>query len=196
LRGIYPSQVFGTFNAWKEAGAQVRKGEKGIPVIFWKPLRIKDKESGNEKEILFARGFTVFAAEQVDNFDLVKFHRIPKLPNSAAVIDNAELRLRGFALAQGIAVNHGGNRAFYAPASDSVQLPGREQFTSTGGYYSTLAHELVHATGHEKRLNRAKGKRFGDSAYAFEQWGYNDKSGPSCSKIEERENRSYSGQHH
>ena len=32
-----------------------------------------------------------------------------------------------------------------------------------------MLHELTHWTGAEKRLNRTKGKRFGDNAYAFEK---------------------------
>ena len=36
-------------------------------------------------------------------------------------------------------------------------------------YYSTLAHELTHWTGHKARLDRTFGKRFGDEAYAIEE---------------------------
>jgi len=40
---------------------------------------------------------------------------------------------------------------------------------ATEAYYSTLLHELTHWSGAETRLNRTKGKRFGDDAYAFEE---------------------------
>jgi antirestriction protein ArdC len=36
-------------------------------------------------------------------------------------------------------------------------------------YYSTLFHELVHSTGHERRLNRTFGARFGDELYSKEE---------------------------
>ena len=32
-----------------------------------------------------------------------------------------------------------------------------------------LLHEGIHATGHKSRLDREKGKRFGDHAYAYEE---------------------------
>src|SRR5438128_2600160 len=78
LRGCYPSQLFGTYRGWQERGAQVRKGEKGIPVFFWKRLLVnaRDGEECDENgrhHILFAKGFTVFAAEQVDGFDLAAY---------------------------------------------------------------------------------------------------------------------------
>ena len=42
-------------------------------------------------------------------------------------------------------------------------------FTNPENYYATALHELTHWTGHESRLNRQFGKRFGDDAYAFEE---------------------------
>jgi antirestriction protein ArdC len=45
----------------------------------------------------------------------------------------------------------------------------RERFTSPELFYATAFHEMIHATGHESRLNRQFGKRFGDDAYAFEE---------------------------
>ena len=39
----------------------------------------------------------------------------------------------------------------------------------TPHYYSTLFHELVHSTGHESRLHRTFGDRFGDELYSKEE---------------------------
>ena len=64
---------------------------------------------------------------------------------------------------------HGGDRAFYAPSRDHVQLPDREAFRDTESYYATLLHEIGHSTGSPKRLDREFGKRFGTDAYAFEE---------------------------
>lgn len=52
---------------------------------------------------------------------------------------------------------------------DQICLPNRERFTTPENYYATALHELTHWTGHESRLNRQFGKRFGDDAYAFEE---------------------------
>ena len=71
----------------------------------------------------------------------------------------------------GATIQHGGNSAHYAPASDYIQLPAREDFKSKQDYYATALHELSHWTGHKSRIDRdfSKSKRWGDSAYAFEE---------------------------
>ena len=67
-------------------------------------------------------------------------------------------------------VSHGGNRAYYNHAADAVQMPPFEAFRDADSYYTTLAHELVHATKHETRLARDFGcKSWGDAAYAHEE---------------------------
>jgi len=69
----------------------------------------------------------------------------------------------------------GGESAFYCRSTDRIQMPDEGLFCGTGtmtrsdGYYGTLLHERLHATGSEKRLNRNMGKRFGDAAYAAEE---------------------------
>ena len=66
-------------------------------------------------------------------------------------------------------VRHGGNQAYYAPATDHVQMPAFQAFTDNVSYYSTLAHEHTHWTAKESRCDRQLGKRFGDHAYAAEE---------------------------
>jgi antirestriction protein ArdC len=48
-------------------------------------------------------------------------------------------------------------------------MPTAQSFASPDAYAATLAHELVHWTGHKSRCDRQFGKRFGDDAYAFEE---------------------------
>lgn len=66
-------------------------------------------------------------------------------------------------------VTHGGNRAFYSPASDKIRMPEKSQYENPANYYHTLFHELAHATGHPSRLNRESSKVWGNSNYAFEE---------------------------
>jgi antirestriction protein ArdC len=61
------------------------------------------------------------------------------------------------------------HRACYRPSTDSVHMPARSRFVDAPHYYSTLFHELTHATGHESRLNRTFGARFGDELYSKEE---------------------------
>jgi antirestriction protein ArdC len=50
-----------------------------------------------------------------------------------------------------------------------VRMPEFEQFTDEADFWATLAHEALHWTGAPNRLNRVKGKVFGDSDYAVEE---------------------------
>jgi len=60
-------------------------------------------------------------------------------------------------------------RAYYRPSTDCVHIPARTHFVDAPHYYSTLFHELIHSTGHETRLNRTFGERFGDELYSKEE---------------------------
>jgi antirestriction protein ArdC len=74
-----------------------------------------------------------------------------------------------FFTAIGATVRHGGNQAFYAPATDHIQMPPFAAFIDNVAYYSTLAHEHTHWTAHVARCDRQLGKRFGDNQYAAEE---------------------------
>ena len=66
-------------------------------------------------------------------------------------------------------LKYGGNRAFFRPSADLVQMPKIEQFSYVQAYYTTFFHELIHSSGSKKRLDRVMGKSFGDKDYAFEE---------------------------
>lgn len=151
-----------TFKQALELGGNVRKGEKGTGVIFWKFEQRKDEDTGEVKTVPFARMYTVFNVAQCDNVDSAKL----KCP-AAPVIGSTDMN--AVASRVGAIVRHGGNKAFYTTAGDFVQIPSLDSFRDVGGYQATLAHELTHWTGHEKRCNRQFGRRFGDQAYAFEE---------------------------
>lgn len=162
----YTSGVWGTYKQWQGKGAQVRKGERSTQVVLWKPTKRTD-ENGEEKSSLFATTFNVFAAEQVDGADEV----VARLGRNEP-LDSAERIAEAdafFASVEGLRVIEGGDRAYYAPLADEVHIPTLAQFDSPADYYSTLAHETVHWSGHESRQARTFGARFGDEAYAFEE---------------------------
>ncbi|MDM7952503.1 MAG: zincin-like metallopeptidase domain-containing protein [Cyanobium sp. CZS 25K] len=68
-----------------------------------------------------------------------------------------------------VPVGYGGERAFYAPETDRIQLPERQAFHTAAGFYATWAHEAVHSTGHASRLKRDLSGRCGSRAYAREE---------------------------
>jgi len=150
-----------TYKQAQSVGAQVRKGSKGVQVIYFSPLEVTDKVTGDSKKIPMLKTYTVFNADQVDGLELPA----PAERNMNETIQSCE----AFIKAQRALIKFGGNRAFYVPSADYIQLPGLDQFKSSADYYATTLHELSHWTGHESRLNRDFSGRFGNEAYAFEE---------------------------
>ncbi len=66
-------------------------------------------------------------------------------------------------------VRHGGDRAFFHPTFDYIQMPHQRSFRTMDHYASVRAHETTHWSGGTSRLARTFGKRFGDQAYSFEE---------------------------
>lgn len=164
----YRSNRWMTYKQAMELGAHVRKGEHGALVVYANTIqKTEHGEDGAEIErnIPFMKGYTVFNVEQIDGLP----ETYNAVDGSAArpmqLIDRAE----AFFASTGAAFRHGGNRAFYAPAQDFIQLPPAEAFRDAESYAATKAHELTHWTAHPTRLDRVLGKRFGDDAYAAEE---------------------------
>src|SRR6202040_363419 len=119
-----------------------------------------------EREIPYMKGYSVFNVEQIDGLPEIYHARAQSTLDPVARIDHAEKFLH----ATGVTINHGGNRAYYSLSTDAVQMPPFESFRDADSYYSTLCHEMTHATGHKTRLDRDfGGHRFGSNAYAQEE---------------------------
>jgi antirestriction protein ArdC len=162
----YTSGIWGTYRQWAELGAQVRKGERGSCVVFWKMLdREQENQDGDSVDDgnrrLFARAYTVFNADQVDGYT-------PPPPVIRPVPERIE-RAERFCNTLGIDIRHGGGRAYYSPSTDHVQMPELGAFHEATGYYATLLHECGHASGAKHRLDRDLSGRFGSESYAMEE---------------------------
>jgi antirestriction protein ArdC len=160
----YESPCWLTFRQASQLGGTVRKGEKACPVVFWKPMKIADKESGEDKNIPLLRIYHVFNAAQCDGLN-----DAPPVTDQIATVKPAEIVAH---MPQPPVIKHGMACAFYSPLEDSIGMPLRERFDSQERYYATLFHELIHSTGHEKRLKRttlAENKGFGSDPYCKEE---------------------------
>jgi antirestriction protein ArdC len=159
-----------TFKQAKELDGCVRKGEKGSVVVYSNRItktETNDAGESEDREIPFLRGYSVFNVEQIGGLPEEYYApRARMFTNPVHRIEYAET----FFAATGAEIRFGGNRAFYAPSGDYVQLPPIEMFPVAERYYATLAHEMTHWTRHPDRLNRDfGGKRFGDEGYAVEE---------------------------
>jgi antirestriction protein ArdC len=142
----YESPHWLTFRQAIQLGGNVKKGEKSCPVVFWKQMKTEDKESGEPQKKPLLRLYHVFNAAQCEGLkDAPGEIQMP-------VTKPAEIVAK---MPQPPVVKHGMAQAFYSPTDDCVGMPEPERFESEASYFAALFHELVHATGHEKRLKRA-----------------------------------------
>jgi len=163
----YESAYWATFRQVEKLGGTVKKGEHGTLVVFTNWFEVMDKETGEEKEIPFLKSYVVFNLAQTTGIEVpAEEQKAPVSP-----IARCEEVVSGMADKPRIGFD-GGSRAYYLPLTDSVHLPAKTKFESTEGYYGTLFHELVHSTGHAKRLAR-KGvidvAGFGSESYSQEE---------------------------
>jgi antirestriction protein ArdC len=168
----YSSGEWATLRQWNEKGACVRKGEKASPIVFYKEITVDAESEADEGEAeterrRFARGYWVFAAEQVDGYEAATV--LP--PNPIARIAAAE----AYVAATGATVIVGGTQACYRPSTDTIHMPDEARFFDTDGrtraeaFAAVEFHELVHWAGVARRLDRQLGKRFGDDRYSAEE---------------------------
>ncbi|MCP5127490.1 MAG: DUF1738 domain-containing protein [Gammaproteobacteria bacterium] len=165
----YTTDLWLGYEQAKTLGGYVRKGEKGTAGIIYKPLVVdesgeEETESQAKRTIPLMKTFYVYNLDQIEGLE----HLRPAPPVPEEVFE--PIRAAEELLARsGARILEGGTRAFYRKSDDHVQLPDRWRFQVAENFYATGLHELTHWTGHQSRLDRVWGKRFGDQAYAFEE---------------------------
>lgn len=151
---------WGTYKMWTDLGCQVKPKSKST--IITQPRVVKFEKDGEERTFTKFVGLPVFNIAQVDgDFEMPKPEELEGFEDHL----DAEAVIK----ATKADIKHGGDRAYYSPTEDRIQLPEKKTFLNTEGYYGTALHELVHWTGHENRLSRDFSGRFGSESYAFEE---------------------------
>ena len=162
----YASPFWMTYRQAQSIGAQVRKGERATHIVFAKTAKKKETdEYGDETEVLLPvrRVYAVFNTDQIDG---LPDKYVPEIPDVNP--DARDAACQAWIDSLGIEIRYGGQRAYYAPGPDRVQMPPFETFESSQTFHSTLLHELTHSTGHRDRLDRLRG-RIDDRARAREE---------------------------
>ena len=170
LSSGYSSPYWLTFRQALERDGHIRKGEKGFPVVYWKfnTREVQDGDETVEKQSVLCRFYTVFNIEQCEG--IAAPERLTEPTPDVTPIDACERVVNDWL--QKPAIHHGGDRASYHRITDCVRMPNPTVFDGMEEYYSTLFHELTHATGHPARLNRSTlmdFERFGDQNYSREE---------------------------
>jgi antirestriction protein ArdC len=163
----YRNDSWITFRQARELGGSVRKGEKGSLCIFWRVLsggnagsaegdNTTEATAGDEtaprnaRRRFVLRYYTVFNIAQCEGLP-ARFSTDPAAAPERRIVP-CEGIVSGFARRPGI--EHGFNAAWYSVAADRIAVPATAAFRTPEEYYSTLFHEMTHATGHPDRLGR------------------------------------------
>ena len=172
---------FYTFKQASDGGYSIKKGEKSTRVEYWAVWDSEKKKSISISEYtkipksdleddrfhFYSKSAYVFNAAQIEGMEL-----LPAPAQQSQFQENslAEAVLDCLSTNMNVPIHYGGDRAYYSPDGDYVQMPQREVFFTAEDYYSTLGHELSHATGAASRLNRPMDSLYANSeSYALEE---------------------------
>jgi len=170
IGGGFPCQSWLTFRQVLSLGGHVRKGEHGTTVVYADRFVPDDekkraRETGEEAQAIpFLKRFTVFNLAQCEG--LPEDLTVAALPPAPGLI---EPTVEALIKASGIDFRIGGNRAFYVPAQDFVQVPPPQAFFEPINWHRTALHECSHASGAAHRLNRDMSGSFGTKKDTFEE---------------------------
>lgn len=144
-----------TFRQALELGGHVRKGERAVSVVYYgSTTKSVEDERGEETDqtIRFLKSYPVFNVGQIENLPAHFYDykgsdtvRIPPPSERTAFFERI-----------GADIRHGGDRAFYRPGEDFIQMPPYGSFEDPERYFATLAHEHCHWVGGKGRLDRLR----------------------------------------
>ncbi|WP_176597214.1 ArdC family protein [Sphingobium sp. 15-1] len=170
IAGGYPTQCWLTFRQALEAGGNVRKGEQGVAVVYADRFtpeteRERARETGEHaKAVPFLKRFTLFNIAQCEGLR-EGLAGDPAPPPEREIVPRAEALIA----ASGADFRIGGDKAYYSPSGDYVQVPPQTAFRDQINFYRTAFHELSHHAGAAHRLNRDLSGPFGSKSYAREE---------------------------
>ena len=170
--------IWASYKQWQKVGAQVRRGEQGMHIVFYKTGNgERDNVKTGEREgytYPILRHSSVFSSDQVDDCPAALIEKYAPNVNGEDLTErlaNVDAYINNL----GANVVHGSvDGAYYRPGTDTIHMPAREAFQSTDtsscsqNYYSTFLHECTHWTGAPSRLHRLKTER-NKNGYAYEE---------------------------
>ena len=166
LGGQYDRSLWVTFRQAKYLGGHVKRGETGLPIVYYSMINKVNKDTGETYRVPLLRLTNVFNIAQTEGIVLPK--KFTETREPVAVLDGVKTIQAKYTEVP--ITNDGGDRAYYSPMTDSIHLPSLKAFNTAEEYASTFAHEVIHSTGHKNRLDRfTAGETFGCKGYAKEE---------------------------
>ena len=168
---------YATFDQWSKLGGRIKKGSKGETIVFWKKLDSGEAENLEEAEEA-AESKPKFVLRYYKVFHISHVRNVSPLPREEGKgfehdrIHQAEEISKDYIARESLGFEEEtSSKAYYSPGEDMVHVPALFQFEKVEEYYSTLFHELIHSTGHCRRLNRPKlaDASFGSEEYSKEE---------------------------
>jgi antirestriction protein ArdC len=166
----FTGQSWLTFRQALSLDGHVRKGERGTTVVYADRFTPEDErrraaETGEEAQAIpFLKRFTVFNVAQCEGLPEEIMAVAPPVETDL-ILPQAEALIR----ATGVDFRIGGDRAFYDPRHDFVQVPPPQAYFEPINWPATALHEASHWSGAKYRLDRDLTGRFGSAAYAQEE---------------------------
>ena len=153
LRRGFEAPLWMTYRQAGQIGAQVRQGETGATVVYASRFTKTETDARGdavERDIPYCKTYTVFNCDQIDGLPEQYYHRPDKIIDPVSRIEHAD---RFFKHTRAV-IRHGGSKAFFAPASDHIQMPPFESFRDAESYVAVLCHEATHWTAPAHRVGR------------------------------------------
>jgi antirestriction protein ArdC len=163
----YRSTFWGTFRQWHRLGGRVRRGEKATYIVFFREMLVDDGSADQPRRVPLLRQYPIFNGDQIDGIDPAII--APPPIQVRPPLSGRDAEIDAWFKRTGSKVRIGGTRAYYMPSRDVIVMPEPDRFRSANDWYSTLAHEHGHWTGHATRLNRNLVGWKASPSYAFEE---------------------------
>ena len=150
----YESRYFLTEKQAKQLHGSVKTEQRNKPfnIIYYgvaKSKRVDDQG----KPYRFLKYYRVYNIEQCENLDHSRIEEVNSIEKlNFNPIEQAEAIYNGYIGKPELTFIE--NKAYYSPMADKINMPKKENFKGIPEFYSTLFHEMVHSTGHKKRLSR------------------------------------------
>ena len=168
VHSTFDSNYWLTYKQAKNLGGNVKKGEKGTIVVFWATGKRTKNDDDSDSNYRILRFYKIFNLEQCENVREIKNRET--VEENTEIEENLDIEWFMKSLKHVPTINYGGNRAFYRPSEDLIQIPSLSSFEQSDEYYNTHFHEIAHSTGHSIRLDRLeKDAFFGNHEYSNEE---------------------------
>jgi len=179
----FADPYFLTFKQTQQLGGKIKQGAKSLPVVYWQWFYYH-KETAHR---LTEEEAKALPNAEVERKALLRYYRVFNIqdtegikfdlpPENTLILNDEDKLLKGFqplsTMPKPVATRTESSTPFYHPKRDYINMPAMTAFQSTEAYFQVLYHELTHATGHRKRLNRrgiSDPQHFGSWNYSQEE---------------------------